>query len=93
MAAYDGHFYGFIQAFSGNSVLELHNEGWYSQMDGKVAITNHYHKRGWRTESSAYVEWETTDRNTPYPGGGTVDPPVGTIVYQWVTYSNGQPPS
>jgi len=66
--------------------------GWYSQSDPQVVITNHYHKRGWRTESNAYVEWESTDRNTPYPGGGTVEPVVGTIIYQWVTYSNGQLP-
>jgi hypothetical protein len=65
---------------------------WYSQSDALVLITNHYHKRGWRTESNDYVEWESTDRNSPYPGGGTIDPAVGTVVYQWVTYSNGQAP-
>lgn len=63
--------------------------GSYYQDD--IVITNHYHKRGWRTESNDYVEWESTDRNTPYPGGGTVEPAVGRVIYQWVTYSNSQP--
>ena len=78
---------------SGTANFELTSVGWYSQMDPLVVVTNHYHKRGWRTESSAYVDWETTDRNTPYPGGGTVEPAVGTVVYQWTTYSNGQVPA
>lgn len=59
--------------------------GWYSQTDSQVIITNHYHKRGWRTESNAYVEWESTNRNSLYPGGGTVEPEVGIVVFQWVT--------
>ena len=59
--------------------------GWYSQTDSLVVITNHYHKRGWRTESNDYVEWESTDRNSPYPGGGTVEPAVGIIIFQWTT--------
>jgi hypothetical protein len=63
---------------------------WYSQNDSVVVKINHYHKRGWRVESNAYVEWETTDRYTPYPYGGTVEPAVGTVLFQWVTYSNGQ---
>lgn len=71
------------------SVLRQAVPGWYSQMDGKEVRVKHYHKRGWRTESNDYVEWETTDRDTPYPGGGTVDPPTGAVVYQWVTTQAG----
>jgi len=78
---------------AGNSIYEIINHGWYSKMDSTIIITNHYHKRGWRVESDDYVEWDSTDRNTPYPGGGTVEPAVGTVVFQWVTYSNGQLPS
>jgi hypothetical protein len=66
---------------------------WNSNMDSLVVITNHYHKRGWRTESAAYVEWESTSRTALYPDGGTVEPAVGTVMYQWVTYSNGQQPA
>jgi hypothetical protein len=47
-------------------------------------ITHHYRKRAWRN-SSAYVEWETTSPDGAYPGGGTLDPPLGTILYQWTT--------
>jgi len=86
MAAYNGHFYGFPKVDSGDSLLVLRNNGWCSKMDSAIVITNHYHKRGWRTESSEYVEWDSTDRNAPYPGGGTVEPSVGVVVYQWVTY-------
>jgi hypothetical protein len=78
---------------SSNPVLDMQSDGWYSQSDSRVVVTNHYHKRGWRTESNAYVEWESTNRNTPYPGEGTVEPSVGTVVFQWTTYSNGQQPT
>lgn len=44
-----------------------------------------YHKRAWRTESAAYVEWDTTSPTGAYPGGGTLDPPLGVILYQWTT--------
>lgn len=74
------------------SNFEILASGSYSQSDPLVVVTNHYHKRGWRTESNAYVEWETTARSTPYPGGGTVEPSVGAVMYQWTTYSNGQQP-
>jgi hypothetical protein len=70
-------------------IFDAPRPGWYSQTDSRIVITNHYHKRGWHTESNAYVEWESTDRETPYPGGGTVEPAVGTVVFQWVTTSNG----
>jgi hypothetical protein len=79
-------------SFSDPGIFDAPRPGWYSQTDSKVVITNHYHKRGWRTESDAYVEWESTDRNTPYPGGGTVEPAVGTVVFQWTTTSNGSSP-
>jgi hypothetical protein len=94
MADFDGEYIGdTIQNVNySTSEMAVVQTGWYSQTDPLVVITNHYHKRGWRTESNAYVEWESTDRNTPYPGGGTVEPVVGTVIYQWVTYSNGQLP-
>lgn len=69
-------------------VFDVHSPGWYSQSDSKIIITNHYHKRGWRVESNNYVEWESTSRNDPYPDGGTIEPSVGIVVYQWVT-TNG----
>jgi hypothetical protein len=47
--------------------------------------TTHYHKRAWRTESSAFVEWETTDLSGAYPGGGTLEPTLGAIVYWWTS--------
>lgn len=52
---------------------------------GAPPVVTHYMKRSWRLESSAYVTWETTDPIDPYPGGGTLDPPLGTILYQWTT--------
>jgi thiamine biosynthesis lipoprotein ApbE len=61
------------------------SEAWYAQTDSKIVRTNHYHKRAWRVESNAFVEWESTTREAPYPGGGTCDPTVGTVLYQWVT--------
>ena len=76
-----------------NTIFHQPISGWCSEMDSRVTITNHYHKRGWRTESDDYVEWDSTGRNDPYPGGGTVEPVVGTVVFQWVTYSNGQLPT
>lgn len=93
MADFDGEYFGDTIQNVNHSIPEMAvvHAGWYSQSDPLVVSTNHYHKRGWRTESNAYVEWESTDRNTPYPGGGTVEPAVGAVVYQWVTYSNGQP--
>jgi hypothetical protein len=93
MADYDGDLLQPGSFASSLPVFDIQAPGWYSQSDPLVVITNHYHKRGWRTESADYVEWETIDRNTPYPGGGTVEPVVGTVIYQWVTYSNGQPPA
>lgn len=50
---------------------------------GPTPITTHYHKRAWRTESAAFVEWDTTDPLAPYPDGGTLDPPLGVVVYEW----------
>lgn len=47
--------------------------------------TTHYHKRAWRTESAAYVTWDTTSATTPYPGGGTLSPTLGVVMYTWVT--------
>lgn len=47
--------------------------------------TYHYHKRAWRNESGAFVEWDTTTPTGAYPGGGTLDPPLGAILYQWTT--------
>ncbi len=90
MADVDGEYLGDTIGNTSTSIPEFNisQTGWYSQTDSLVVATNHYHKRGWRTESSAYVEWESTDRNTPYPGGGTVEPVVGVVIYQWVTYSN-----
>ena len=88
MADYDGYLLVFDGYASSMPTFDLHSPGWYSQSDPLVVITNHYHKRGWRTESNDYVEWDSTNRNDPYPGGGTVEPAVGTVVFQWVTYSN-----
>lgn len=92
MADFDGDLIPAGSFADSLPVFDIQVPCWYSQSDPQVVRTNHYHKRGWRTESNDYVEWESTDRNTPYPGGGTVEPVVGTVIYQWVTYSNGQPP-
>jgi hypothetical protein len=40
-----------------------------------------YAKRAWRVESGAYVSWESQDPAAPYPGGGIIVPPLGTIVH------------
>jgi len=56
-----------------------------SESGGGPTPTYHYHKRAWRTESSAFVEWTTTTPTGAYPDGGTLDPPLGTILYQWTT--------
>lgn len=50
---------------------------------GPPPVVTHYHKRAWRTESSEFVEWDTTDPLGPYPDGGTLDPPLGVVVYGW----------
>jgi hypothetical protein len=82
---YDGDLVGLPTNFHSYGCMDQPFAGWYSQTDSLVILVNHYHKRGWHTESNAYVEWESTDRNTPYPGGGTVEPAVGTVVFQWTT--------
>lgn len=50
-----------------------------------VLPITHYHKRAWRAESSAYVVWDTTDPVEAYPGGGTLTPALGVVVYTWTT--------
>lgn len=46
--------------------------------------TIRYRKRAWRSDAPAgYVEWETTDPNAAYPGGGTLDPPLGVVLFKW----------
>ena len=49
-----------------------------------VVTTIIYHLRAWRTESAAYVEWDTNSQSSAYPGGGTLDPPNGIVLYQRV---------
>lgn len=43
----------------------------------------YFYKRGWRTESGAYVYWTSTDRASAYPGGGTVDPVAGVVLRKY----------
>jgi hypothetical protein len=45
-----------------------------------TAIKKSFRKRAWRTESGAYVVWDTVFEDDPYPEGGTLDPPLGVIV-------------
>ena len=48
--------------------------------------TTRYRKRAWRSDAPAgYVEWEATDPNAAYPGGGTLDPPLGVVLFKWTT--------
>lgn len=71
--------------FEAGPVMSAISGGWYSQTDSVVVPVTHYHKRGWRVESAEFVEWDSTTRDAPYPGGGTVEPAVGTVLYRWVT--------
>jgi hypothetical protein len=45
-----------------------------------TAIKRNFRKRAWRTESAAYVSWDTVFESDPYPDGGTLDPPLGVVV-------------
>lgn len=50
-----------------------------------IPPVEHFHKRAWRTESAAYVYWDSTNPAAPYPGGGTLNPLLGTILLRWST--------
>ena len=45
-----------------------------------TAIKKSFRKRAWRTESGAYVVWDTVFEDAPYPEGGTLEPPLGVIL-------------
>jgi hypothetical protein len=45
--------------------------------------TLYYHKRAWSTTLGSYVVWDTVTPNDEYPGGGTVYPLSGVILYTW----------
>lgn len=47
---------------------------------GGVAISL-YHKRAWDSDTDAYVEWDSTTPTGAYPGTGTLDPPLGTVMW------------
>ena len=51
---------------------------------GTTAVT-HYHKRAWRSETPGYVYWDTTNPDEAYPGGGTLTPATGVILFKWTT--------
>lgn len=50
-----------------------------------TSYTIHYHKRAYSVTLSQYVEWDTTYADGAYPGGGTINPSNGIILYSWVT--------
>ena len=89
MAAYDGEFCSNVEK------THLDGKAGYTRLATGVVYTwggggappavTHYHKRSWRAETPGYVYWDTTTPSGAYPGGGTLDPPLGTILNQWVT--------
>ena len=50
-----------------------------------TSYTIHYHKRTYSNTLVQYVEWDTTYPDGAYPGGGSLSPPNGIILYSWVT--------
>jgi hypothetical protein len=52
---------------------------------GNPVILIHYYKRAWRTETSTYVYWSTTDVSGAYPGSGTLYPLLGAVLYIYTT--------
>jgi len=63
------------------SATMVENEGGLPSPPG--ASVNYY-KRAWRSESLAFVYWTTTDPSGAYPGGGTLDPPLGVVLSTWI---------
>lgn len=89
MAAYDGEFCynGVNTAANARAGYNRPSTGVYYTWGGSAPppVVHHYHKRAWRTETPGFVTWDTTDPVGAYPGGGTLDPPLGVILYQWTT--------
>jgi len=87
MAAYDGDALPIGRSGNSNSARNLTAQGEFLPMGGGGAppIVTNYRKRAWRTETPGYVYWDTTDPVGAYPGGGTLDPPLGVILRQWTT--------
>ena len=77
MAAYEGSIITLPAPASANAKHDIRAAGVVLL---NTAIKRNFRKRAWRTESAAYVSWDTVFENDPYPDGGTLDPPLGVVV-------------
>lgn len=87
MAAYDGEFCSNVEKTGANGMAGYTRlaVGEFQGREGSIPTVTHYHKRSWRAETPGYVYWDTTDPDEAYPGGGTLTPATGVVLYKWVT--------
>jgi len=80
-ALFDGDYvYGSSGTPSTQIAARVATMGYQPGSAPPVTITRYY-KRAYRTESLAYVYWDTTDASGAYPGGGTLYPLLGMVLY------------